>query len=309
MPQHDQNIANANGATVRSDINSALVAMFSNSSGATAPSTTVAYQFWADTTSGLLKMRNAANSAWIDIGTMASTNLGLLPLAGGTLTGVLNTAQGSDIASASTINLDTATGNIVDVTGTTTITAVTLSQGRFRIVRFTGALTLTHGASLVLPTSANITTAAGDYAVFAGYASSVVRCVGYFRANGTAVGGASHVVGLATRDMTLASGTQSITGLGFQPKSVELLTGDGGGLSSYHAVGISDGTNHRVLYRDVATGNFGINNGNAAAWVTSQGGSNFQLGTITMTSDGFNIVWTKTGSPTGTATIAYKAMR
>ena len=37
-----------------------------------------AYQFWADTTSGLLKQRNAANSAWITIGTMATANLGLL---------------------------------------------------------------------------------------------------------------------------------------------------------------------------------------------------------------------------------------
>jgi len=96
----------------------------------------------------------------------------------------LNTAQGADIASATgagTLNLETATGNIVDVTGTTTLTAITLSQGHWRIVRFTGALTLTHGASLVLPGGANILTVAGDYAIFAGYAAGVVRCMGYFR--------------------------------------------------------------------------------------------------------------------------------
>ena len=45
--------------------------------------------WWADTTTGLLKQRNSANSAWITIGTLASTNLGLLSLAGGTLTGAL----------------------------------------------------------------------------------------------------------------------------------------------------------------------------------------------------------------------------
>lgn len=95
--------------------------------------------------------------------------------------------QGADVASASTINLDTATGDLVDVTGTTTITAVTLAQGKCRTVRFTGILTFTHGASLVLPGSANITTAAGDFAILRGYASSVVRCVGYFRADGTPV--------------------------------------------------------------------------------------------------------------------------
>lgn len=93
----------------------------------------------------------------------------------------INTAQGSDIASAGTINLDTATGNVVDVTGTTTITAVTLSQGRTRLVRFTGTLTLTNGASLVLPGGLNITTAAGDFAVFVGYAAGVVRVSEYQR--------------------------------------------------------------------------------------------------------------------------------
>lgn len=96
---------------------------------------------------------------------------------------VVNT-RGADIASASTINLTTATGSLVDVTGTTTITAITLADGAERTVRFTGALTLTHGSNLVLPTGANITTAAGDFAVFRGYASSVVRCISYTRATG-----------------------------------------------------------------------------------------------------------------------------
>jgi len=70
---HDQNIANADGATVRADINSALAALFSLSSNATAPSTTIAYQLWADTTSALLKQRNAANTGWIVRGTLAET--------------------------------------------------------------------------------------------------------------------------------------------------------------------------------------------------------------------------------------------
>lgn len=91
----------------------------------------------------------------------------------------VNAGLGADIASAGTINLTTATGQTVDVTGTTTITAITLGQGSMRWVRFTGILTLTNGASLVLPGAANITTAAGDYALFIGYASSVVRCAWY----------------------------------------------------------------------------------------------------------------------------------
>lgn len=99
--------------------------------------------------------------------------------------------RGADVASASTIDLDAATGDLVDVTGTTAITAITLSDGRERTVRFTGALTLTHGASLVLPGAASITTAVGDVAVFRGYASGVVRCVGYTKANGQPVVGSA----------------------------------------------------------------------------------------------------------------------
>lgn len=95
--------------------------------------------------------------------------------------------HGADIASATTLNLDTSTGDLVDVTGTTTITAITLAEGVEKTVRFTGILTLTHGASLVLPGAANITTAAGDFAVFHGYAAGVVRCSNYTQADGTAL--------------------------------------------------------------------------------------------------------------------------
>lgn len=67
MAQHDYVIANGTGAAVRSDINDALAAIVSQNSGATAPSPTYAYQFWADTTTGTLKLRNAANNAWIQL--------------------------------------------------------------------------------------------------------------------------------------------------------------------------------------------------------------------------------------------------
>lgn len=72
--------------------------------------------------------------------------------------------KAADIASASTTDLGAAVGRFVDVTGTTTITSFgTVAAGIRRIVRFTGALTLTHNAtSLILPGGANITTAAGD---------------------------------------------------------------------------------------------------------------------------------------------------
>ena len=67
MAQHDYNIANQSGAAFRADLNNALLAIVSQNSGTSAPSTTFAHQLWADTTTGILKIRNAANSAWIEL--------------------------------------------------------------------------------------------------------------------------------------------------------------------------------------------------------------------------------------------------
>mgnify|MGYP000880995006 CR=1 FL=1 len=65
MAQADGVVANGSGASVRADINNQLAAVFTTHSGATAPATTYAYQFWADTTASKLKIRNSANSDWV----------------------------------------------------------------------------------------------------------------------------------------------------------------------------------------------------------------------------------------------------
>ena len=104
MAQHDYVIANGTGAAVRSDLNGALGAIATNNSGSTEPTTTYAYQFWSDTTTGLLKIRNAANSAWVTVGTLASTNLGLASLAGATFTGdvILGTTTALELPDGTT---------------------------------------------------------------------------------------------------------------------------------------------------------------------------------------------------------------
>lgn len=92
---------------------------------------------------------------------------------------VMSQTHGADVASAATLNLDTATGDLVDVTGTTGITAITLADGKMATARFTGVLTITPGASLLLPGNMPITTAAGDIGIFRGYAAGIVRCVNF----------------------------------------------------------------------------------------------------------------------------------
>ncbi len=74
MSQNDFNLANQGFPSMRSDINSALQALATNSSGAAAPATTYAYQFWYETDTNILKMRNAADSAWINIFTFDQAN-------------------------------------------------------------------------------------------------------------------------------------------------------------------------------------------------------------------------------------------
>ena len=111
MAQHDYIISNQSGAAFRGDLNNGLAAIVSQNSGAAQPSTTYAYQWWADTTTGLLKLRNAANSAWVTVGTLADANLGLLSLAGGTLTGaVLADDAGTAALPAIAFDGDTNTG-------------------------------------------------------------------------------------------------------------------------------------------------------------------------------------------------------
>lgn len=169
MAQHDYNIANADGASVRADLNNALSAGVSLNSGASAPSTTFAYMLWADTTTGLLKIRNAADSAWITVGTLASANLGLQ-----------RAAKGADIASASPLVLGTD-GSYFDVTGTTGFSTITVAAGvGLFMLQFDGALTMTDGASLDLG-GANITTAAGDRGVFFATAANTVKMLSFQR--------------------------------------------------------------------------------------------------------------------------------
>jgi hypothetical protein len=67
MPTHDYNLANQSGAAFREDLNLALAAIVSNNSNSSSPSTTYAYQWWADTSNNVLKIRNSANNAWIEL--------------------------------------------------------------------------------------------------------------------------------------------------------------------------------------------------------------------------------------------------
>jgi hypothetical protein len=102
----------------------------------------------------------------------------------------ISEAKCADIASASTTTIWATDGNYAHITGTTTITSFgTAGQaGDCRTIVFDGALTLTHNAtSLILPTGANITTAAGDTAIVRAETTANARVIAYLRKDGTAI--------------------------------------------------------------------------------------------------------------------------
>jgi hypothetical protein len=88
----------------------------------------------------------------------------------------LNT-RGTDIPTAASIDLGAANGPNLHLTGTTTITSVTLGSGKVRFVIADAAFQLTASASLVVngSTSANYTTSAGELLFFIGDTAGLVR--------------------------------------------------------------------------------------------------------------------------------------
>ena len=138
---------------------------------------------------------------------------------GGTITGTVlmsgaavNFAAGVTVASATSTPIGAALSNNVTVSGVATITSFdNVSSGIVRYVTFSGILTLTHNAtSLILPTGANITTAAGDTAAFQSLGSGNWRCLFYQTASGVPLGGSTTVATQAQME-TATSITTMVT--------------------------------------------------------------------------------------------------
>ena len=158
MAQSDQTVQNATFPSVRADINDNLAALFTQSSGSSAPSVTVAFQPWVDTSSSppVWKVRNGSNSAWITVGVLdpAGFNAGgitaianggtgaitaalalaaLLPSQAGNAGKALVTsgsaATWGTVASGASIQVFTASGTYTPTAGKTTFLAFATGGG------------------------------------------------------------------------------------------------------------------------------------------------------------------------------------
>ena len=101
--QHDYDIANGPGATVRADINNAYSAVATNNSGATAPTSPYANQWWFDTSTNFLKIRDNGNTTWIIVASKSGTTW--IPYRSGTAIGTAATLT-TDTDTSLTANSD-----------------------------------------------------------------------------------------------------------------------------------------------------------------------------------------------------------
>jgi len=116
VAQDALSVANGTGVAVRQAINTAMQASATNQSGSSAPSTTYPFQFFADTNTNTLKLRNAANNAYINVsgvGQIGAANLGLLPLTGGTISGNL-IVSGNFTVQGTTTTVSSTTITVTD---------------------------------------------------------------------------------------------------------------------------------------------------------------------------------------------------
>lgn len=201
-----------------------------------APTTTAMWGTITDVT-GLVVTVDVPAGNFLGAGGGSFSDWGLTtagrPVAG-TIAGALNWAATATLASAATVNIGAAASNMIDVSGTTTITAFdVIAAGAEREVRFTGVLTLTHNAaSLILPGGANVLTAANDVAVFRSLGTGNWLCTAYTRANGEPLS-APRPATLATASVTLTAAStylqqanMTLRGQGFTlPNATTLLTG------------------------------------------------------------------------------------
>ena len=133
MAQHDYTIDNQTFPSYRTDHNNSLSAIVSNNSGSSQPTTMYAYQWWYDTSSNILKIRNADNDAWINIGTFNQTTDSV------TLVGTEATLP--TITGISPTAIDNTASNIV-ITGTNYVITPNVE-----IISTTGAITFANSVT------------------------------------------------------------------------------------------------------------------------------------------------------------------
>jgi len=223
----------------------------------------------------------------------------------GTKFGIYNAKgelQTSGGVSASSFNAD---GEILVGTGAGTYQAESGATARESL----GAMALT-GDNLAIGSDADGDIYYRASSVLARLAKGAANTKLFMNAGATAPEWANGVyIGTTTYDTSTASGTQNITGVGFKPSKIILLTVVDSAPEA--SIGFDDGTSHRCIANQgcVAAGNW-TDYANNSIFLYQTDGTVFVIGYVSaLGADGFTITWAKTGAKTGTAHIHYIAFR
>lgn len=141
--------------------------------------------------------------------------------------------KNANITSAATVNLANITGTYAHITGTTTISSFgTVPAGQLRYLTFDDALDLTYNAtSMILPGGIDITTTAGDSAIFVSEGAGNWRCISYLTASGGSIGitdiehGGTNADNAADARTNLGLGTAAIYNVGTAAGNIVQLDG------------------------------------------------------------------------------------
>lgn len=190
------------------------------------------------------------------------------------------------VAGSGTLTLPTGTDTLVGLAATQTLTNKTVTAP---VLSGTVTGTYTLGGTPTLTAPALGTPASGV----------LTNCTGIK---------ATMKIGTFTRDLTTASGTQAITGVGFTPRFV-LFEGKEHAVVGYGCRGgVDDGTTATCFTDIWSTANgqwYSVSNRSIDLRQTDANVAGAYISAFG--ADGFTLTWQKIGLPTGTGTINYVA--
>lgn len=276
-----QSTGTLSGLALVNALNDALDTIATNEAGAGDPGAIGANRFWNDTANGVLKQRNAADTAWMLRASLAETLL--------------------VARSANTILAASDFQRTIAVTGTWTQTfnaCATLGDGWYVTFKNEGTGTITFD-----PNGAETIDGAATVALLPGE-SCKVECDGtQLKTMGRSIAKRSKVI-VSTRNMTAASGSVAYTGAGFTPRKITAYAG----VSSTRpqSVGVGDVANMMAVSTGSTAAADSIVATSLIYLASTTAGAVQYAGIASMDANGFTLNWTKYGTTAaGTADLTF----
>lgn len=178
--QHDLTIDNQGFPAFRADLNNALQALGTQASGATEPTTTFAYQVWADTANDLLKVRNAADSAWVSVYTLSTGEPADASIAKVDTAQTYTASQRGTVTTDNDMSFDmSATNNFTATpTGAATLTFTNITAGQ------SGNIYVNNAGGYAISAAATTLISSGDLTKLS---TAGAYWISYYSADGTNV--------------------------------------------------------------------------------------------------------------------------